>query len=42
VIHVHREPGAEGYRVVHTARRGDRIAPLAFPDRELDVTDLLG
>jgi Uma2 family endonuclease len=42
VVHVYREPSAEGYRVVQSHRRGDRLAPLAFPDRDLDVADLLG
>jgi Uma2 family endonuclease len=41
-VHVHREPSPAGYRVIQTLRRGDKIAPLAFPDRELDVADLLG
>jgi Uma2 family endonuclease len=41
-LHVYREPTADGYRVVQTLRRGDRVAPLAFPDRELDVEELLG
>ena len=42
VLHVHREPMADGYRVTRTARRGERIAPLAFPDREIAVADLVG
>jgi Uma2 family endonuclease len=42
VVHVYREPFEDGYRVIQTLRRGDRVAPLAFPDRELDVSDLLG
>lgn len=41
-ILVHREPDVDRFRVVRTLRRGDRIAPLAFPDRELDVGELLG
>ncbi len=41
-LHVHREPRADGYRVTRTLRRGERIAPLAFPDREIAVADLLG
>jgi Uma2 family endonuclease len=39
---VHRDPTPEGYRTVQTLRRGDAIAPLAFPDRVLAVTDLVG
>jgi Uma2 family endonuclease len=42
VLHVYREPVEDGYRVVQTLRRGDRVAPLAFPDRELEVAELLG
>jgi Uma2 family endonuclease len=42
LIQVYREPGPDGYRLVTTARRGERISPLAFPDRELAVDDLLG
>ncbi len=41
-LHVHREPTADGYRVTRTLPRGERIAPLAFPDREIAVADLLG
>ena len=42
VILVHRDPSPEGYRTVQTLRRGERLAPLAFPERELAVDDLLG
>ncbi len=42
VVYVHREPSPDGYRVVQTFRRGDKLAPLAFPSREMDVSDLLG
>jgi Uma2 family endonuclease len=42
VVYVHREPTADGYRVTQTVRRGERLAPLAFPDREIAVADLLG
>lgn len=41
-IVVHRDPGPDGYRSVRIARRGESIAPLAFPDRALAVNDLLG
>ena len=41
-ILVHRDPSPEGYRTVQTLRRGERLAPLAFPERELAVNDLLG
>ncbi|MFN8525499.1 MAG: Uma2 family endonuclease [Chloroflexota bacterium] len=41
LVYCHREPGDDGYRVVQTLRAGDRIAPLAFPDRDLAVDDLL-
>ena len=39
---VHRDPSPNGYRTVHTVERGERLAPLAFPDRELAVADILG
>lgn len=39
---VHREPTPEGYRLISSARRGERLSPLAFPDCELAVDDLLG
>jgi Uma2 family endonuclease len=39
---VHRDPSSEGYRSVTVLHRGDRVALLAFPDREIAVTDLLG
>ena len=42
VVHVHREPSPDGYRVIWTVRRGERLAPLAFPDREIAVAGLLG
>jgi Uma2 family endonuclease len=41
-IDVHREPTADGYRVLLTRRRGERLAPLAFPRRGFRVDDLLG
>jgi hypothetical protein len=42
LILAHREPTADGYRVTVTYRRGERIAPLAFPDHEFLVDDILG
>ncbi|MCX6022626.1 MAG: Uma2 family endonuclease, partial [Chloroflexi bacterium] len=39
---VFREPSPEGYGSMQTLRRGDHWAPLAFPDRQITVTDLLG
>lgn len=41
VIWVFREPGADGYRVIQTARRGETIAPQTFPDWAIPVDDLL-
>ena len=41
-VEVHREPGAAGYRDVRTLRRGETLAPLAFPDLTLGVGDVLG
>jgi Uma2 family endonuclease len=42
VLRVYREPMEDGYRVIQTLRRGDRVAPRHFPDRELEVAELLG
>ena len=39
---VYREPGADGYGLVQTFRRGERLAALAFPDHAIAVTDILG
>lgn len=41
-IEIHREPRGERYAGCRTARRGETIAPLAFPDLTLDVTAILG
>jgi Uma2 family endonuclease len=41
-VTAHRDPGPGGYKTVRTVRRGEAIAPLAFPDRELAVADMLG
>jgi hypothetical protein len=42
LVHIYRDPSSQGYRVVSVARPGERIAPLAFPDRPIEVSDLLG
>lgn len=41
LIRLYREPTGDGYRIIQTARRGETIAPLAFPDWRLLVDDLL-
>jgi len=41
-IEVHREPSTSGFREIRKLRKGDRISPLAFPDLELNVSDILG
>jgi Uma2 family endonuclease len=41
-VRVYRDPSPTGYRTARTYRRGERLAPLAFPDLELAVTDILG
>ena len=41
VLEVHRDPAPDGYRDVRRLRRGERIAPLAFPDFEIAVAPLL-
>jgi Uma2 family endonuclease len=42
ILDVHRGPGERGHADVRTARRGERVSPLAFPDVELRVEDILG
>jgi Uma2 family endonuclease len=39
---VYRDPSPTGYRVSLILHRGDRLAPLAFPDLDLAVDDILG
>ena len=41
-IEVFRGPSPEGYREVYEARRGEELAPAAFPDLRLSVSDILG
>jgi Uma2 family endonuclease len=41
-VEVHRARGATRYRAVQAFVRGQRVAPLAFPDTSFDVADLLG
>jgi Uma2 family endonuclease len=42
VVEVYRAPSPEGYGEILTFRRGDRIAPLAFPDLQIDIDAILG
>jgi Uma2 family endonuclease len=42
VIEVYREPSPEGYRQVHTRRRGEHLSPAAFPQFILMVDAVLG
>lgn len=41
LLEVHREPREEGYALRRILRAGERVAPLAFPDFEVAVSDLL-
>ncbi len=41
VIEVHRQPGLEGYREVHTLRRGDTVSALLLPASAIPVDDVL-
>lgn len=41
VLEVYREPARDGYRSLQRLRRGDRVAPLAFPDFEIPVESVL-
>ena len=40
-IEVHREPFGTGYNTSMFLRQGDKASPLAFPDAEIDVAELL-
>lgn len=40
-VDVYRQPSPTGFRDIRQLRKGDRIAPLAFPDLELNVSDIL-
>lgn len=41
VVEVYRDPARDGYRSVQRFRRGDRVAPQAFPDFEIAVESIL-
>ena len=41
-LEVYRDPTSQGFRTVRRLGRGDRIAPLAFPNVELAVDKVLG
>ncbi len=41
-IEVYRDPSKGSYRWVENRRAGDTLAPIAFPDLELDVSELFG
>ena len=40
-ITIYRDPTPEGYRTAQVVRRGEHLAPSAFPDRTIAVADLL-
>lgn len=42
VVLVYTDPSPEGYAMVRTLRRGDSLCPVAFPDLQLAVTEILG
>jgi Uma2 family endonuclease len=41
-VEIFREPRADRYADVRTARRGETVTPLAFPDLALAVAEILG
>jgi Uma2 family endonuclease len=41
-LEVHREPSPQGYRLIRRLQRGERLAPLALPDLDLAIDELLG
>jgi len=42
LLEVYRQPGPDGYVEVRRLRRGDVVAPEAFPDAVFAVSGLLG
>jgi Uma2 family endonuclease len=40
-VDIHRQPSPTAFRDIRKLRKGDRISPLAFPDLELNVSDIL-
>ena len=42
VIEFYRDPTAQGYQEVSQAERDQSISPLAFPQLELAVEDIIG
>jgi Uma2 family endonuclease len=41
-ITIYQDPGPTGYGTSRVVRRGEQVAPLAFPDRVLPVVQILG
>ena len=41
-VTIYHDPTSEGYRAARVVRRGDQLAPAAFPDRPMAVADILG
>jgi len=41
-VEVHRDPSPEGYMTVQVLKPGDVVRPLAFPDCDVAVSDILG
>ncbi|MBI4493637.1 MAG: Uma2 family endonuclease, partial [Chloroflexi bacterium] len=41
-VTVYRDPTPSGYRTARVLRRGEHLAPGAFPDRSLAAADVLG
>lgn len=42
ILEVHREPKNGRYEVVQKLQRGESVAPLAFPELTLKVSDIIG
>ncbi len=41
-IEIHRQPSPEGYRVIEICRGQDTVSPLAFPEIEIRVEEIVG
>lgn len=40
-LEVYRDPARDGYRTVQRLQRGERVAPQAFPDFEIEIAAIL-
>ncbi|GBD09860.1 hypothetical protein HRbin22_02122 [Candidatus Thermoflexus japonica] len=41
-VEIYRQPGPEGYREIHIARRGDMVSPALVPGLAVAIEEILG